>query len=147
MLDRAGDDYTLKRNLILMTVKNVRCIDREGHIEVSVMTKGQKWRREGLSPQLIEYHEITAVSFLLSFRIARYYTPSADRRFFADGGKTEILCPLMGKNGGNIFQSPDSSSISPFSMRKPTPYGHQSISNKSVELPPGEKMGKCFSCQ
>ena len=47
MLDRAGDDYTLKRNLILMTVKNVRCTDQDGHFEVSVMTKGTKWRREG----------------------------------------------------------------------------------------------------
>ena len=43
MLDRAGDDYTLKRNLILMTVKNVRCTDQDGHFEVSVMTKGNKW--------------------------------------------------------------------------------------------------------
>lgn len=47
MLDRAGDDYTLKRNLILMTVKNVRCTDQDGHFELSVMTKGTKWRREG----------------------------------------------------------------------------------------------------
>ena len=44
--DRAGDDFTLKRNLILAIVKNVRCIDREGHIEIAVMTKGKKWRRE-----------------------------------------------------------------------------------------------------
>ncbi|MBO7089533.1 MAG: hypothetical protein J6W70_06485, partial [Lentisphaeria bacterium] len=41
-----GDDFTLKRNLILMVVKNVKCIDREGHIEISVMTKGKKWRSE-----------------------------------------------------------------------------------------------------
>ena len=43
LLDRAGDDYTIKRNLVLLTVKNVRCIDRDGHIEVSVMTKGSNW--------------------------------------------------------------------------------------------------------
>lgn len=46
LLDRAGDDFTLKRNLILGIVKNVRCIDREGHIEIAVMTKGKKWRSE-----------------------------------------------------------------------------------------------------
>ena len=47
LLDRAGDDFTIKRNLILLVVKNVKCIDHEGHIEISVMTKGKKWRREG----------------------------------------------------------------------------------------------------
>ena len=46
LLDRAGDDFTIKRNLILLVVKNVKCIDREGHIEISVMTKGKKWRSE-----------------------------------------------------------------------------------------------------
>ena len=46
LLDRAGDDFTIKRNLILLVVKNVKCIDHEGHIEISVMTKGKKWRRE-----------------------------------------------------------------------------------------------------
>ena len=46
LLDRAGDDFNIKRNLILGIVKNVRCIDREGHIEIAVMTKGKKWRPE-----------------------------------------------------------------------------------------------------
>lgn len=46
LLDSAGDDYTIKRNLVLLTVKNVRCIDQEGNVEISVMTKGKDWRSE-----------------------------------------------------------------------------------------------------
>lgn len=46
LLDRVGDDYTLKRNLILSIVKNVKCIDRDGGMELSVMTKGNNWRRK-----------------------------------------------------------------------------------------------------
>ncbi len=40
------DDYLTKRNILLTVVHSVKCIDRDGGIELEVMTKGNKWRRE-----------------------------------------------------------------------------------------------------
>ena len=40
-----GDDYTIKRNLVLAIVRRVRCLDKAGNMELNVvMSKSTKWR-------------------------------------------------------------------------------------------------------
>ena len=47
LLERT-DDWQVKRDLLLMVVKYVKCLNEDGDMELSlVMTKGNKWRREG----------------------------------------------------------------------------------------------------
>ena len=50
LLERA-DDWQVKRDLLLMVVKYVKCLDDDGGIELSlVMTKSKNWRRESQPP-------------------------------------------------------------------------------------------------
>ncbi len=41
------NDYLTKRNILLTVVHSVKCIDRDGGIELEVMTKGNKWCSRG----------------------------------------------------------------------------------------------------
>lgn len=49
LIDHAesGNEYLVKRNILLAAVRSVKCVDRDGSIELEVMTNGKKWRREG----------------------------------------------------------------------------------------------------
>ena len=45
------DDYTHKRNLVLATVKHVRCLDKAGNMELHVvMSQSAKWRPGWIRP-------------------------------------------------------------------------------------------------
>ena len=59
-----ADDWQTKRNLLLMVVKYVKCLDDDGGMELSlVMTKGNKWRRERDSnPRCLATHHISNVA-------------------------------------------------------------------------------------
>ena len=47
ILDKC-DDLNIKRNLLLSVVQHIKCTDKEGNMDLSlVMIKGNKWRREG----------------------------------------------------------------------------------------------------
>ena len=89
MLDMTANK--IKRNLILLMGKNVKCFDREGRIEILVMTKRKKWRRER---DFYPKHQI----FLL------FYLKSNSNKARSGGSTLRHLTPYSAILSGFLYQ-------------------------------------------